>query len=365
MSAYQPSLADRAQKRAFAALMRLPARLKRTLAGPPLVIDDAPLDLDVQMGLRILAALKTPEMTELEPTGARAVLEQESWMFGGPRVEVGEVQDLTIPGRGGPIPARLYRPPHVGGRLPLLLWFHGGGWVLGSIESHDRLARAICADAEVAVLNVGYRLAPEHRFPAAVDDSLDAFRWAREQAADLGIDPARIGVAGDSAGGTLAAVVSWTTTRSGEPAPSFQALFVPVTDLAARDTASYRHFASGFFLSAAEMRWNVDHYLGPDGDGTDPLASPLYAQDLSGLPPTYVAVAGFDVLRDEGVAYAERLAAAGVPVTLRRHRDAVHPFINILVTPLGQRALHEAVGAIRAGLGVGRMRLAGQDQGRG
>lgn len=353
MPPYSPTAADRAQRRAFAALLALPQATKRRVAGRPLVIDDGALDVDIQVGLKILSRTAGPELEERTVASARAVIEQESWLFAGRPSRVGEVRDLTVPTRGGGVPARLYRPAGVpAGKLPLLIWFHGGGWVVGSIDSHDHVARAFCARAEVAVLNVGYRLAPEHPFPAGVEDAIDSFRWSHAAAAELGVDPTRIAVAGDSAGSNLAAVVSWVTTRDGGPAPAYQLLFAPATDVAHLDTTSYGLFHSGYFLTRTNIDWYIRHYLGNTGDPSDPLVSPLLAEDLSGLPPTHVAVAGFDVLRDEGEAYAARLAAAGVPVSLRRHRDAVHPFINILVTDLGQRALHEAVGALRVGLRI-------------
>ena len=216
MPPYSPTAADRAQRRAFAALLALPEATKRRVAGRPLVIDDGALDVDIQVGLKILSRTAGPELEERTVASARAVIEQESWLFAGRPSRVGEVRDLTVPTRGGGVPARLYRPAGVpAGPLPLLIWFHGGGWVVGSIDSHDHVARAFCARAEVAVLNVGYRLAPEHPFPAGVEDAIDSFRWSHATAAELGVDPTRIALAGDSAGSNLAAVVSWVTTRDG------------------------------------------------------------------------------------------------------------------------------------------------------
>ena len=234
--------------------------------------------------------------------------------------------------------------------LPLLVYFHGGGWVLGSLDTHDSTCRHLCRSGGVRVLSVDYRLAPEHRFPTAVDDALAAFRLARAHAAELGVDPGRIAVGGDSAGGNLAAVVCQQTRDAGEPMPAFQLLVVPAVDMSAR-RRSFELFAEGYFLTAAQMDYYENTYLRSDADRTDVRASPLLAEDLSGLPPAHVAVAGFDPLRDEGEAYAHRLVEAGVPVTLRRHDSVVHPFVNAVgASPVARAAVDEAVRALRAGL---------------
>lgn len=352
MAGIVPTTLDRIERRAFAALLALPERATRLAAGSPVTIDGQELDPQIQVGLRILRRIGGPELEDLPLDRARQVLEQESWVFGGPLAPMHHTRDLAIPAPGGPIPARLHLPARPGaGPLPLLIWFHGGGWVLGSVASHEPVARNLAHQARVAVLNVGYRLAPENPFPAAVEDAEAAFVWAHRHAAELGVDPARIAVGGDSAGGNLAAVVSWLRTRSDGPAPAFQLLIVPVTDLT-RESRSYELFAEGFFLTRATMRWYSALYVPDVGQRSDPRASPLLAEDLTDLPPAYVAVAGFDPLRDEGEAYAARLRDAGVSVTVRRHRSAVHPFINIPVTRMGQVALQDAASALRAGLHV-------------
>jgi len=347
-----PTRLDRFEQRAFSALLAMPAGLTRRLAGRPHIVDGQELDPQIQVGLRVLSHLGGPELNDLPVAQARAVLERESWLFGGPLAPVATSRDLLLPGPGGAIPARLHLPQRrASGPLPLLIWYHGGGWVLGSIATHESLARAFCHLAGVAVLNVGYRLAPEHPFPAAFDDAEAAFLWAYAHADEFGWDADRIAVGGDSAGGNLAAAVSLARVRGGGPAPAFQLLVVPAVDLVNR-TRSYHLFGEGYFLSKANMEWYKDCYLPPGLDRSDPRASPLLAPDLSGLPPAYVAVAGFDPLRDEGEAYAAALRAAGVPVTLRRHTSAVHPFINIPVTRMGQAALRETVGALQVGLRV-------------
>jgi acetyl esterase len=351
---YSPTRLDLLQRQAFAALLAMPESLTRKVAGRPHIVDGDPLDEQIQVGLRIMSKISGPELDERSVEDARHTLEQEVWLFGGELAEVAESRDVEIPGPGGPIPARLHLPRRPVGDsrpLPLLLWFHGGGWVLGSIGTHEPVARNFCRGAQVAVLNVDYRLAPEHPFPAAFEDAEAAFLWAHENAADLGIDPDRIALGGDSAGGNLSAAVSLARTRAGGPAPAFQLLIVPATDLAG-EYPSHDLFAEGYFLTKANMDWYKDHYLPPGVDRTDPRVSPLLAEDLSGLPPAYIAVAGFDPLRDEGEAYAARLREAGVPVTLRRHGRAVHPFINIPITRMGRAALDEAIGALRVGLSV-------------
>ncbi|MTV25559.1 alpha/beta hydrolase [Nitriliruptoraceae bacterium ZYF776] len=353
-TSFSPAPLDRVLRGAVTVLGSLPAPVQRLLAGRPTVVDGQRLETEVQLALRALHLVAGPTFETLPVADGRQQISAEAWAFGGPRPQVGSSRDLHVPGPGGPIPARLHLPhrtsDHAGRPLPMLVYFHGGGWVLGDVDSHDHLCRLLCARAEVAVLNVGYRLAPEHRFPAAVDDATAAFAWAVEQAETLGVDAGRIAVGGDSAGGNLAAVVAQVTTAAGGPRPAYQLLFVPVTDLSRR-TRSYELFGDGYFLTAAQMDWYQDHYLGPDGDPTDPRVSPLLAEDLRGLPPAYVGVAGFDPLRDEGLAYGRAMAAAGVPVALRCHEGLVHPFSNAIgVGRTGRAAVVEAAGALRAGL---------------
>jgi acetyl esterase len=262
------------------------------------------------------------------------------------------VRDLTVAGAAGPLLARHYTPRDpVGaeGLRPLLVFFHGGGFVIGDIETHDALCRLICRDAEVHVLSVDYRLAPEHKAPAAVEDAYAAYRWAVAHVGELGADPARIAVGGDSAGGNLATVVAQLARIQGAPLPAFQLLIYPVTNFST-GTRSKTLFADGFFLTKKDMDWCQAHYLGDAAiDASDPRSSPLLADDLAGLPPALVVTGGFDPLRDEGNQYAEAMAAAGVPVDHRQFGSLVHGFANFF--PLGggsASATAELVSALRA-----------------
>jgi acetyl esterase len=249
------------------------------------------------------------------------------------------------------IPARLYDPPGAGlEQRPLIVYFHGGCWALGDLETHDGVCRFLATNAAAAVLSGDYRLAPEHPFPAGFEDAFAAFRWASAETARLGADPSRIAVAGDSAGGNLAAAVSRLARDEGAPSPAMQVLLYPIVD-AIGEHASRYSFASGFLLTKAEMDWFERHYLSRAIDRGDSRVSLLRAADLSGLPPAYVATAGFDPLRDEGEAYAEAMRKAGVPVALRRHPGLIHGFANMTAISRSARAaMHELAGALRMGL---------------
>ncbi|MEU1146032.1 alpha/beta hydrolase [Streptomyces sp. NPDC005863] len=247
------------------------------------------------------------------------------------RPAVGSVADRTVPGPPGApeIPVRVYLPDprRRPGPRPTVVFFHGGGYTLCGLDSHDATARRLTARSGAAVVSVAYRLAPEHRFPAAVDDAYAALCWAADRSAALGGDPGALVTAGDSSGGGLAAAVALRARDAGGPALALQVLIYPLLD-AAQNTASYRENAHGYFLTAAHLRWFWRQYLGPDGGGTHPLASPLRAADLTGLPPAHLVTAGCDPLRDEGLAYAERLRAAGVHVALAHHPGMFHGFLG-------------------------------------
>ncbi len=248
------------------------------------------------------------------------------------------------------LPARLYTPDGLPPGSPLLVFYHGGAWVTGSLDSHDRLCRFLAAHADVRVLSVGYRLAPEHPFPAAVDDAGAAFDYARTHAAELGADPDRIAVGGDSAGGNLAAVTAHLAVRSGRPSPDFLLLLYPHCDTAGR-SASRELFGDGFGLTDRDIEWFTDQYLPPGTDRADPRASIVSAEDLSGMPATYLVTGGFDPLRDEGELFGRRLAAAGVRVVQRREPDLIHGFANLLgISVRCRESVAHAAGALRAGL---------------
>ena len=305
-----------------------------------------PLDPQARMLLDQMNSMGTPPLHTMSVPEARQLMESMNVLIGAGE-EVQHVADRELPGPAGPIPARLYRPAGHG-PLPLLVYFHGGGWVLGGLASHDNVCRSLANGTGCAVLAIDYRLAPEHRFPAAVDDCYAATVWAAANAAALGCDPKRIAVGGDSAGGNLATVISQIARDRGIPALRFQLLVYPATD-AAYDTASYRENATGYFLELEDMHWFYNHYLDSVADGSDPRASPLRARDLGGLPPALVITAEFDPLRDEGEAYAGRLREAGVPVTLHRYDGMIHGFFSM--GPLldqGKQAVAEAVAALRA-----------------
>jgi len=327
----------------------LPPRAARLLAGRPVRIDGQVLDPNVQLALRLERFLGGWE--PMPAAEARELRRHDARLFRGRRIEVARVDELSIPGPAGPIPARLYVPEAVSKtRAPLLVYYHGGGHVIGDLDTHDQPCRFLAREIPALLLAVDYRLGPEHPFPAAVDDAVAAFAFAHSQAAELGADRDRIAVAGDSAGANLATVVAQQTTADGGPRPALQALIYPVTDYSSK-RPSYAKFAKGFFLTREEMDWFRDNYFADLDQRSDPRASPILAEDLSGLPPAHVVTAGFDPLRDEGEDYAHRLLDAGVPTTTRREAGLVHGFINAVgVSPVAREALGRIAAAIRAGL---------------
>jgi acetyl esterase len=260
---------------------------------------------------------------------------------------VDKVENRTIPGPDGPIPVRIYTPTGSGPH-PLLVFFHGGGFVICSLDSHDGLCRALANEAACVVMSVDYRLAPEAKFPAAPEDCYAATCWAVAHAGEIGADPARVAIGGDSAGGNLTAVTALMARDRGGPALACQLLIYPVTDYAF-DTGSYTENAEGYMLTRAAMRWFWGHYLDSESDGTNPLASPLRATDLSDLPPAFVITAEFDPLRDEGEAYAARLREAGVSVELVRHDGMFHGFVSMFaILDQGKQALANASQQLRS-----------------
>jgi acetyl esterase len=317
----------------------------RPLLGPAVVLDRQRLDPQAQLGIRLLELSGADSLETMTVPEARGRIRSDAATFAGPKIPLARTEELTV---AGSLAARLYVPVEVASPGALLVYFHGGGFVVGDLDTHDNTCRFIARQAGIRVVAVDYRLAPEHPFPAAIDDAVSAFQWVGEHASDLGGDPRRLAVGGDSAGGNLAAGVA--QAARGDEGPAFQLLFYPWVDLSSKRD-SYRLFGEGFLLTEAELEWYRRHYLGREEDATDPRCSPLLGEHLEGIAPAYIATAGFDPLRDEGEAYATRLREAGVRVALRRHSGLIHAFVNSVgVGRLGKDALLEACGALRLGL---------------
>jgi acetyl esterase len=324
---------DRLEAAIAQRLGRLPARVQRRLSGrPPVIIDGQRLEADVQLMLSLRPILGEPVYDErLGVEEARRRTREEAATAAGPRkVPVGAVEELRVAG----LPARRYVSAEPGPK-PTLLYLHGGGFVVGDLDTHDAPCRVLCRHAGVDVLSVEYRKAPEHPFPAYVDDARRAYEWAAARYE-------RLAVGGDSAGGNLAA------TLAIEYDPELALLIYPVVD-ATQERESRRLFARGFFLTDELMRWYTGHFLPEGSDAADPLRSPLLSPRLAEHSPALVITAGFDPLRDEGEAYAEALRAAGVPVLAHRFRGLFHGFINCIgASPSSHAALVETAGMTRA-----------------
>jgi len=246
-----------------------------------------------------------------------------------PAPALARIDDISVPGRTGPIPARVYHSTDRGGPArPVVAYFHGGGWVQGDLETHHGLCARLALRSGAIVVAVDYRLAPEHKFPAGVEDAFAAYRWLRAHAAELGADPARVAVAGDSAGGNLSAVVSQLAARAGVPVPTCEVLIYPAVDFGL-DTESHRELADGHIIPRDRIAWYAEQYLPAGADRHDPRVSPLRATDLAGQPPSLIVTAGFDPLRDEGLAYAERLRSAGVDVVCHEYTGQIHAFVSL------------------------------------
>jgi acetyl esterase len=297
--------------------------------------------------LEMMDAQGAPPLESQDPVEARGARLEGMKMLGGEPDALGRVEDLLIPGPGGDLPVRLYASEH-GGLRPALIYFHGGGFVFGNLDTHDAVCRALAKESGAVVISVDYRLSPEHKFPAAVEDAYAATLWVAANAEPLGIDASHIAVGGDSAGGNLATVVAMRCRDAGGPTLAAQLLLYPVTDLSSFKTASHRELAEGYFITRGAMEWFTGHYLASADQSRHPEASPLLAPDLSGLPPALVITAEFDPLRDEGEAYAKRLQQAGVPVTVTRYPGMIHGFISMRgVLVGGRQAIQEAATFIR------------------
>jgi acetyl esterase len=326
--------------------MALPEPVQRLLAGRPVVRDGQTLATDVQLMLRLKKLAREPGPETLPVEDGRRAVRRQSAMVGGAQ-PVGAVRDLPVGGR----PARLYVP--AGERAqspgPLLVFFHGGGWVYGDLDSHDAPCRFLAERAGVRVLSIDYRLAPEHPFPAAYDDCLEAYRWVVDHAGELGADPARLAVGGDSAGGCLAATTALAAAEDGLPLAS-QLLVYPGTDMRG-GTESRSMFGEGFYLTTGFIDLARGLYVPDRSTHDDPRVSPLVAKVPDGLAPAYVMTAGFDPLRDEGEAYARKLAEAGVEVELRRFCDQIHGFFNLVgVGRTSRAAMAEIAAKLQAAL---------------
>lgn len=365
------------ERRALAAIGRVGAANRsdrRVRFGRPIRLDGQTLDSATQTMLGLRARMKYPAWHDQSVADARTTLRREALLAAGPAIPVAAVEEIAVDGADGALDARLYRPGDPGQptrtwqaqdeRLPLLVFFHGGGFILGDLDSHDAVCRAFCRHGGMLVLSVAYRLAPEHPYPAGVNDAIAAFRWAVDNAERLGADPERIAVGGDSAGGNFSAVVAQADAASGRPTLALQVLLYPAVDFVDR-TASRELFGRGFYLESGSMDWVEANYLPPlearpdDFDLADPKLSPTRVDGLGGVAPAVVVTAGFDPLRDEGEAYAARLAEAGVPVLARRMPDLIHGFANTLgVGRRSREALLETVAMTRGMLEVAPARRA-------
>jgi acetyl esterase/lipase len=309
-----------------------------------------PLDSHAKRFLDMLAVGGALQAAELTPATMREELLRLSRIMDVKNVPIAQIENRRLHS-DGEIPIRVYVPAETTAKaLPGLVYFHGGMGVFCSIETHEGLCRMLANASGCRVISVEYRLAPEHKFPAAVEDSFAAAKWTYEHALELGIDPERLAVGGDSAGGTLAAVVCQLAKQATKPRIALQVLLSPVTDLGA-ETLSRRTYAEGYFLDNATMEWALRHYCSPEADLSDPRLSPFRARDLRGLPPAHIHTAEFDPLRDEGKAYADRLVQAGVDVRYTCHPGMIHHFYGMAaIIPYAGTAIRAAGAAIREAL---------------
>ncbi len=310
-----------------------------------------PLDPVIQALFAQMPNLANYPMWELSPAQAREEF-RKLCQFADPKdVAIGKTENITMPGPAGPLPLRVYTPVAAGGAaIPCLIYLHGGGFVIGDLDCYDGVCRSLANESGCKVISVGYRLAPEHPFPAAVEDCYAAVKWVETNAGELGVDPTRLAVGGDSAGGNLAAVVCQIAkSEKGGPHIVFQLLIYPV--LALKHGESAQTFSAGFFLTTHTIQWFSRHYLPAGTDMTDVRIAPLAAKDLAGLPPAYIVTAGFDPLRDEAVEYAEKLKAAGVAAVHVDYPSMIHGFFSMQgLIPLAPQAVAAAGQALKDAL---------------
>ena len=344
----KPSLVDRVQSVAFTRAMSLSPTQQARLAGRPIVVEGNTLSTQTQWMLRLGKIAREKPVEDLPMEAGRRAMARQTMMVGGDQ-PIGSVEDLTVAGAAGPLDARLYVPQALMGSStpgPLTVFFHGGGMIYGDLDSHDAMCRFIAEQAGTRVVAVDYRLAPEHPFPAGVEDAWAAYCDIQDRAASLGGDPSRMAVAGDSAGGYLSAATAIEAAKAGRPL-AFQLLIYPMTDASA-SYPSRTTFGSGFYLTTAFMQLATDSYA---ADPSDPRASVLVASLPEGLAPAFVATAGFDPLRDEGEAYVEKLREAGVAVEAERYPGEIHGFANVLgAEGPARRAMLHSVGHLRRAL---------------
>jgi len=328
---------------ALRSALKLPAAARRRLVGKPVVVDGKRLHPEMQLILKLMA-LSGPPAESLPISKGRTAIETSSRASAG-RQPIGAVTDRSIDGPRGSMALRFYTPHGIAGQSPALLFIHGGGWIYGSLDSHDATCRVLAEQAQVRVISVDYRLAPENPFPSATEECWAAWEWVVAHAVGLGIDPDRIAVGGDSAGGNLAAFVAQEAVRRGAKAPAFQLLIYPATDFATT-YPSEETFGQGFFLTQEFMTLARENYLVGDEDLADPRLSPLHG-DVDGVAPAYLVTAGFDPLLDEGAAYADRLRQAGVAVEYVCEEGLIHGFVNM---PGVGTAAPKAIGRMAAAL---------------
>ena len=346
-------IARELQGKAANLAVRMPISWINILAGPSVAVDGRTLDGRTQWLLQLLAHSGQPPIEQTTVIEARIGYDAFMLEMGGRPAPIGEMVDRTFDGPAGRLRVRIYRPAGTVARLlPAILYFHGVGWVMGSLEGYDLVCRYFCARAGCALVAVDYRLAPEHKFPAAVEDCLAAYRWLRAHGREIGVDQARVGVGGDSAGGNLSAVVSQLAKAEGLPVPTCQVLIYPATDFVL-DTPSHRELEDGHIIPRDRILWYSQQYLRGEADKTDLRASPIRG-DLRGQPPALVVTAGFDPLRDEGHAYAEALQKAGTDVVYREYPGQIHAFVSLTkAIPQGMACTLEIGAYLRQRLGQG------------
>ena len=308
------------------------------------------LDAQVKEFLNLLIQMDVPPLESMTPSEARESAVEGFKSMNFQREEVSCIENFKIPGPECEIGLRMYTP--FGNKpFPAVLYFHGGGWVFDNLDTHDHVCRSLCRGSGCVVVSVDYRLAPENKFPAALVDCYEATRWVSENYEAINVDPLRIAVGGDSAGANLATAVCLTARDTGEPSISFQLLVCPVTDISSFDRDSCKRYADGYFLTLTQMKWFRDLYIEKADDVYDPRVSPLLARDLSGLPDSLIITAEFDLLRDEGERYAQRLQSHAVPVQCSRYNGMIHDFFLLLgLVDRARDAMDEACSSLRDAL---------------